>query len=46
MRTGCAHIKIDVQNLDCDFLAFSGHKIYGPTGIGILYAKEKVFLIK
>lgn len=35
------HLKIDVQNLDCDFLAFSGHKIYGPTGIGILYAKEK-----
>ena len=35
------HLKIDVKNLDCDFLAFSGHKIYGPTGIGILYAKEK-----
>lgn len=35
------HLKIDVQNLDCDFLAFSGHKIYGPTGIGVLYAKEK-----
>ncbi len=34
------HIKVDVQNLDCDFLAFSGHKIYGPTGIGILYGKE------
>lgn len=36
-----AHLKIDVQSLDCDFLAFSGHKMYGPTGIGVLYAKEK-----
>ena len=35
------HLKIDVKDLDCDFLAFSGHKIYGPTGIGVLYAKEK-----
>jgi cysteine desulfurase / selenocysteine lyase len=35
------HTKIDVQDLDCDFFAFSGHKIYGPTGIGILYGKEK-----
>ena len=35
------HLKIDVQDLDCDFLAFSGHKIYGPTGMGILYGKEK-----
>lgn len=35
------HLKIDVQELDCDFLAFSGHKMYGPTGIGVLYAKEK-----
>ena len=33
------HKKIDVQDLDCDFLAFSGHKVYGPTGIGILYGK-------
>ncbi len=33
------HLKIDVQQLDCDFLAFSGHKLYGPTGIGILYGK-------
>jgi len=33
------HISIDVQELDCDFLAFSGHKIYGPTGIGVLYGK-------
>ena len=31
------HIKIDVQDLDCDFLAFSGHKMYGPTGLGVLY---------
>jgi len=36
------HLKIDVQKLDCDFFAFSGHKIYGPTGIGILYGKEKL----
>jgi cysteine desulfurase / selenocysteine lyase len=35
------HIPIDVQKLDCDFFVFSGHKIYGPTGIGVLYAKEK-----
>lgn len=35
------HAKVDVQDLDCDFLAFSGHKIYGPTGIGVLYGKEK-----
>ncbi|HMS33962.1 MAG TPA: cysteine desulfurase [Ignavibacteria bacterium] len=35
------HLKIDVKYLDCDFLAFSGHKVYGPTGIGILYGKEK-----
>ena len=34
-------IPVDVQELDCDFLAFSGHKIYGPTGIGVLYAKAK-----
>lgn len=35
------HIKIDVQALDCDFFAFSGHKMYGPTGIGVLYGKEE-----
>jgi len=35
------HMPLDVQALDCDFLAFSGHKIYGPTGIGVLYGKEK-----
>ena len=34
------HMKLDVQALDCDFLAFSGHKMYGPTGIGVLYGKE------
>lgn len=34
------HLPIDVQDLDCDFFAFSGHKIYGPTGIGVLYGKE------
>lgn len=36
------HGNIDVQALDCDFYAFSGHKIYGPTGIGVLYGKEKL----
>ncbi len=36
------HIAIDVQNLDCDFLVFSAHKMYGPTGVGILYAKKEV----
>ena len=35
------HIRIDVKDLDCDFFAFSGHKMYGPTGIGVLYGKEK-----
>jgi cysteine desulfurase/selenocysteine lyase len=35
------HIAIDVQDMDCDFLAFSGHKMYGPTGIGVLYGKEE-----
>lgn len=35
------HIKVDVQDLDCDFFVFSGHKVYGPTGIGILYGKEE-----
>lgn len=35
------HIPIDVQKLDCDFLAFSSHKIYGPTGVGVLYGKEE-----
>ncbi len=35
------HFKVDMQALDCDFFAFSGHKIYGPTGVGVLYGKEK-----
>ena len=35
------HMKVDVRDLDCDFLAFSGHKVYGPTGIGVLYGKAK-----
>lgn len=35
------HIKVDVQDLDCDFLVFSGHKIYGPTGVGVLYGKRE-----
>ncbi len=35
------HLAIDVQALDCDFFAFSGHKVYGPTGIGVLYGKEE-----
>ena len=34
------HFKVDVQQLDCDFLAFSGHKVYGPTGIGVLYGRS------
>lgn len=36
------HLKIDVQDLDCDFYVFSGHKVYGPTGIGILYGKKEL----
>ena len=35
------HLPVDVQALDCDFLAFSAHKMYGPTGLGVLYGKEK-----
>ena len=38
---GIQHGIVDVRELDCDFYAFSGHKIYGPTGIGVLYGKEK-----
>ena len=38
---GAPHLKLDVQELDCDFYAISGHKMYGPTGIGVLYAKKK-----
>jgi cysteine desulfurase/selenocysteine lyase len=33
------HMKVDVQDLDADFYAFSGHKLFGPTGIGVLYGK-------
>lgn len=35
------HLRVDVQDLDCDFLSFSAHKIYGPTGLGVLYGKEE-----
>ena len=38
---GAPHLPVDVQELDCDFYCFSGHKIYGPTGIGVLYGKKK-----
>ena len=44
MVDGCQsvpHIKVNVTDLDCDFYAFSAHKVYGPTGVGILYAKKK-----
>jgi len=37
-----AHLPVDVQDLDCDFYAFSGHKMYGPTGIGILWGRESL----
>jgi len=37
-----AHMEIDVTQLDCDFLAFSGHKMYGPTGIGVLFGKQEI----
>ena len=36
------HMKVDVQDLDCDFYAFSGHKMCGPTGIGVLYGKKDI----
>jgi cysteine desulfurase/selenocysteine lyase len=36
------HLPVDVQALGCDFYAFSGHKVYGPTGIGVLYGKEEI----
>ena len=36
------HMKVDAQNLDCDFYVFSGHKVFGPTGIGVLYGKERL----
>ncbi|WP_455474805.1 aminotransferase class V-fold PLP-dependent enzyme [Bartonella sp. B30(2025)] len=37
---GAVHLTVDVQNLDCDWYVFTGHKLYGPTGIGVLYGKE------
>ncbi len=37
-----AHLEVDVQGLDCDFYCFSGHKVYGPMGIGVLYGKEEL----
>src|SRR5207249_1168167 len=37
-----AHLPVDVQDLDCDFYTFSGHKVYGPTGIGVLYGKASL----
>lgn len=36
----CSHLEVDVQELDCDFLAISSHKLYGPTGVGVLYGKR------
>ncbi|RLL46527.1 cysteine desulfurase [Oceanobacillus piezotolerans] len=39
---GAPHMKVDVQDLDCDFYAFSGHKMCGPTGIGVLYGKQEL----
>ena len=38
---GAVHLPVDVQDIDCDFYAFTGHKVYGPSGIGVLYAKRK-----
>jgi cysteine desulfurase/selenocysteine lyase len=38
----CPHLDVDVTDLNCDFYAFSGHKVYGPTGIGVLYAKPEL----
>ena len=39
---GAVHLPVDVQELDCDFYAFTGHKLYGPTGIGVLYGKKEL----
>ncbi len=39
---GAVHLDVDVQELDCDFYVFTGHKVYGPTGIGVLYAKKEL----
>lgn len=40
-----SHLRVDVQSLDCDWLVFSGHKIFGPTGIGVLYGKPELLAI-
>ncbi len=40
-RQGAVHLDVDVQDIDCDFYVFTGHKLYGPTGIGALYAKHE-----
>ena len=39
---GVPHMKVDVKDLDCDFYAFSGHKMCAPTGIGVLYGKKEL----
>ena len=41
-RRRSPHLAVDVQELDCDFYAFSGHKLYGPTGIGVLYGRAEL----
>ena len=41
---GAVHLPVDVQDVDCDFYAFTGHKVYGPTGIGVLYAKHDLLV--
>ncbi len=41
----CSHLKVDVQDLDCDFLCVSSHKLYGPTGVGVLYGKRELLEI-
>jgi cysteine desulfurase/selenocysteine lyase len=38
----CVHVPVDVQAIDCDFLAFTGHKVYGPSGIGVLYGRREI----
>ena len=47
MVDGCqyvAHSKLNVSELNCDFYVFSGHKLYGPSGVGVLYMKDKWFI--
>src|SRR5690242_4769378 len=41
---GAVHLPVDVQDIDCDFYAFTGHKLYGPTGIGVLYARHELLV--